>query len=72
MILFGNPAYYQRFGFKNAKEYNISAKVGQNFDPFMILELQENGLANICKRFFEDQAFKINEQKLEEFEKHFL
>lgn len=71
MILFGNPAYYQRFGFKNAKEYGISTKDGKNFDPFMALEIRENGLANIQGRFFDDEAFEINEDELGEFEKHF-
>lgn len=71
IILFGNPAYYQRFGFKNAKEYGISTKDGQNFDPFMALELRENGLANIQGRFFDDEAFEIDEDELEEFEKRF-
>lgn len=71
MILFGNPEYYQRFGFLNAEKYSISTKDGQNFEPFMALELQEEGLKNVSGRFFEDECFTINEEELVEFEKQF-
>jgi predicted N-acetyltransferase YhbS len=71
MILFGNPDYYHRFGFLNAKEYEITTKDNQNFEPFMALELQENGLANVKGRFFEDETFTIKEEELNKYEKKF-
>jgi predicted N-acetyltransferase YhbS len=71
MILFGNPDYYRRFGFRNAKEFEITTKDFQNFEPFMALEIQENGLADVKGRFFEDEAFTIKENELIEFEKKF-
>jgi predicted N-acetyltransferase YhbS len=71
MILFGNPGYYHRFGFINAKEYQITTKDLQNFEPFMALELQEQGLDDVKGRFFEDEAFEIKEEQLIEFEKKF-
>lgn len=71
MILFGNPDYYHRFGFKNAEQFNITTKDGQNFEPFMALELQNNGLANVKGKFFEDDAFDTNSDDLIEFEKKF-
>jgi predicted N-acetyltransferase YhbS len=71
MILFGNPGYYHRFGFKNAKEYEIKTKELQNFEPFMALELQDHGLDNVKGIFFEDEAFEIKEERLMEFEKKF-
>jgi len=71
MILFGNPGYYHRFGFKNAKEYGITTKDCLNFEPFMALELQNNGLSNIKGRFFEDNAFETQPDDLIEFEKKF-
>jgi predicted N-acetyltransferase YhbS len=71
IILFGNPDYYHRFGFRNAKEYEITTKDLQNFEPFMALELQKNGLDNVKGRFFEDEAFEINQEQLAEFEKKF-
>jgi predicted N-acetyltransferase YhbS len=71
MILFGNPEYYHRFGFVNAEKYRISTKDNQNFDPFMALEIQEKGLININGKFFEDEAFSIDDNELYEFEKQF-
>ena len=71
MILFGNPEYYHRFGFVNAQEYSITTKEGQNFEPFMALELKNNGLENSEGRFIEDEFFEIQPDELIEFEKKF-
>jgi predicted N-acetyltransferase YhbS len=71
IILFGNPDYYHRFGFKNAMEYGITTKDSQNFDPFMALELQVNGFRDIKGKFFEDRAFETHPEELVEFEKNF-
>jgi predicted N-acetyltransferase YhbS len=71
MILFGNPDYYHRYGFTNAKEYEITTKDLQNFEPFMALELQEQGLDDVKGRFFEDEAFTVRGDELIEFEKKF-
>lgn len=71
MILFGNPNYYQRFGFRNAKDFEITTKDGFNFDAFMVLELHPNRLSDVHGFFFEDKAFNINEEELTEFEKQF-
>ncbi|MFA8298729.1 MAG: GNAT family N-acetyltransferase [Hyphomicrobiales bacterium] len=71
IILFGNPNYYQRFGFRNAEIYKITTKDGQNFDPFMALELKENSLENIKGSFFEAQEFTIKKEELNEFDKNF-
>ena len=71
MILFGDPDYYHRFGFRNAKEYMITTKDNRNFEPFMALELQKNGMENIRGKFYEDSSFEPNEEELNEFEKLF-
>jgi predicted N-acetyltransferase YhbS len=71
MILFGDPGYYHRFGFVNARKYEITTKEGHNFDQFMVLELQEHGLDNIKGRFYEDEAFVTSEVDVDEFEKKF-
>jgi len=71
MILFGNPDYYHRFGFKNAKEFGITTKDGQNFEPFMALELKEGSLKDVKGKFFEDASFMVDKKELEEFEKLF-
>ncbi|HKJ66724.1 MAG TPA: N-acetyltransferase [bacterium] len=71
MILFGDPAYYHRFGFQNAAHYGITTKEGENFDAFMALELQENGLRAIHGRFYTDPAFEVDATELAAFETRF-
>jgi predicted N-acetyltransferase YhbS len=71
MILFGNPNYYHRVGFVNAQNYGITTKEGMNFEPFMALELYPNALAAVSGKFYEDEAFEVNEEELTEFEKLF-
>ena len=41
LVLYGNPTYYHRFGFVNAKEYGISTPQNENFEEFMMLGLEE-------------------------------
>lgn len=71
MLLFGDPDYYSRFGFIDAKHFGISTKEGQNFAPFMALALYHNGLSNVHGRFFESDAFAFDENELELFDKGF-
>ena len=71
MILFGNPNYYHRFGFRNAAQYQITTKDNQNFEPFMALELHKEGLINANGKFYEDSAYEIQSKELIEFEKNF-
>lgn len=71
VIIFGNPDYYHRFGFVNAKEYDIRTSWGDNFDAFMALELYDGSLRGISGKFYEDEVFKIENEELEDFEKQF-
>ena len=71
VVIFGSPAYYHRFGFRNAEEYRIQTSDGTNFDAFMVLDLSDNGLTNMSGRFFEDAAFQIDKKDLDEYEKRF-
>jgi len=71
MILFGHPDYYHRFGFENAEKFGITTKDGKNFEPFMALELHPNALQSVTGKFYEDDAFEVNQEQLVEFEKLF-
>lgn len=71
VILFGNPGYYHRFGFMNAEKYGIQTSTGENFEPFMALELSQGSLDGVSGRFYEDEVFKIDPEELEEFEQQF-
>lgn len=71
VIIFGNPAYYHRFGFVSAEKYQISTSDGGNFDAFMALDLYECALRGIAGKFHEDSVFHIEKKELEDFEKKF-
>jgi predicted N-acetyltransferase YhbS len=71
IIIYGNPAYYEKFGFKNRKEYNITDMEGNYNDALMTLELYPKSLENISGKFFEGEAYKIDKDELEIFEKEF-
>lgn len=71
IIIFGNPNYYQRFGFTNAEKYGIKTSSGENFDAFMALELFDGALNGITGRFYEDKVFEIEDEELEIFEREF-
>ncbi|ULQ60223.1 N-acetyltransferase [Brucepastera parasyntrophica] len=71
VTLFGDPKYYRRFGFVNAKNYNITTKDGDNFEEFMILALSENGLDGVTGKMYQDSVFDVNPSELVQFEKQF-
>ena len=71
IILYGNPEYYHRFGFRDAATYGITTADGQNFDAFMALELREYGFGGVHGAFLEDPAFAVDKAELEEFERGF-
>ncbi|MCK9578011.1 N-acetyltransferase [bacterium] len=71
VVIFGSPDYYHRFGYKNASDYNIKTSTGENFDAFMVLEIQKGGLTGIEGKFYEDDVFKVDAKELEEFENNF-
>jgi predicted N-acetyltransferase YhbS len=71
IVIFGNPAYYQRLGFVNAAKFNITTAAGENFEAFMVLELYEGALRGITGKFHEDSVFQIDQAELEAFEKRF-
>lgn len=71
VVIFGSPAYYHRFGYRNAAQYGITTSDGLNFDPFMALELRPGSLSGVSGRFHEDPVFRTDPRELDEFEKEF-
>lgn len=71
IVIYGNPAYYHRFGFVNAEKFGIKTSSGENFDYFMALELSVGSLQGISGNFYEDEAFNVNDEELEVFDKAF-
>ncbi|MDL2238078.1 N-acetyltransferase [Christensenellaceae bacterium OttesenSCG-928-K19] len=71
IFIFGHPDYYRRFGFRNAKEFGITTSEGKNFDAFMALELHKGALAGIHGKFYEGDAYQINDRDFEAYEQSF-
>lgn len=71
IVIFGDPKYYQRFGFVNAKNYGITTPSGESFDAFMALELFDGALDGITGKFYADPVFEVKDEELEVFEREF-
>ncbi len=71
IVIFGDPDYYHRFGFRSAEEYGIQTATGENFDAFMVLELQEGSLSGVSGKFYASEVFEVVDEELEDFEKNF-
>lgn len=72
IVIFGEPYYYPRLGFKRCREFGLTNMEGNAPDPFMGLELIEGGLHIAGGRFEESSVCEeCTEEALEELEKQF-
>jgi predicted N-acetyltransferase YhbS len=72
IIIYGDPEYYKRFGFKESKEYKITNK-GKKFPAaLLVLELYPNALNGMEGIFDEGKAYQIDKNEAEEFDKNFI
>jgi len=71
IVIYGDPEYYKRFGFKESKEYNITNEEEKYPKALLVLELYPNSLNGIKGIFNEGKIYEINEDELKEFEKEF-
>ncbi|MCF0147210.1 MAG: N-acetyltransferase [Clostridium sp.] len=72
IIIFGEPGYYPKFGFKTCDNFGITTKDSDNFDAFMGIELVKDGLKDVKGKFYESDTFEeLFPEKVEEFDKKF-
>lgn len=71
IIIFGNPAYYHRFGFRPCKEFGIATSDGSFAPAHMALELYDGALRGISGRYQEAPVFTVEPTKAAEFDKDF-
>lgn len=71
IFIFGHPAYYARFGFRNAQEFCITTPEGENFDAFMALPLYAGALDGIAGKLYCDPVYEINPAAFAAFEREF-
>lgn len=70
-FLYGDPAYYERFGFQNAATWAVTTPNGLNFDAFMGIELRPGGLDGVSGRLLESAAFDFEPARLLLFDADF-
>lgn len=71
VIFFGHPSYYPRFGFKEAKEFNITTCNGDNYPSFMAMELIYGDLDGVTGTFHESPLYNVDPQKAKEYDAKF-
>jgi predicted N-acetyltransferase YhbS len=72
IIILGDPAYYGRFGFIAAKNFNIAFADGNYLDALLVLKLYPDALKVIKGKFSESKVYEdIDEGKLEIFDRSF-
>jgi len=59
IIIYGHPEYYPRFGFQNAKVFDITTPEGGNFDYFMACPLYDGAFDGISGALHIDEAYKL-------------
>lgn len=73
ILFYGHPTYYPRFGFKQAKEFGITTRDGENFSAFMGMELKEGYLNGIHGRYIESAIYdeSLTKEPAKEYDKLF-
>lgn len=72
IVIFGEPEYYPKFGFKRGRELGLSGMNGDVGDAFMALELVDGGLRIKGGKFEESSVLEeLTEDALAELEKEF-
>jgi predicted N-acetyltransferase YhbS len=72
IVIFGEPEYYPRIGFKTCDNFNITTADGKNFDAFMGIELSEGSMKGIEGKFYESEIFtNLPKEEVEEYNKKF-
>lgn len=72
IVIFGEPDYYPRLGFKTCDNFNITTADGKNFDAFMAIELKEGSMKGIKGKFYESHVFEnLSKDEVEEYNKKF-
>jgi len=72
IIIYGDPEYYKRFGFKESKQYKITNKDKKYPAALLVLELYPNALNGIEGIFDEGKAYEVDSNEMEKFDKKFI
>lgn len=72
IVIFGEPDYYPRIGFKTCDNFHITTADGKNFDAFMGIELSKDSMKEVQGKFYESKVFEnLPKEEVEEHNKKF-
>jgi predicted N-acetyltransferase YhbS len=71
VLIYGDPGYYCRFGFKPAEVFGIRTSEGRFHPALQALELAPGALCGAAGRFFEGEAYHVDPAELEAFDSTF-
>jgi predicted N-acetyltransferase YhbS len=72
IVIYGDPQYYQRFGFRQSKEFGVTNRDGKFPAALQALELYPNALQGITGQFDEGRIYEeIDDNELAEFDQEF-
>lgn len=71
IVIYGDPEYYKRFGFRLSKTYGITDRDGKYPAAMQILELYPGALSGIEGRYDYGDTYTVDPAQLPEFEKGF-
>ncbi len=71
ILIYGDPEYYRRFGFKLSKEYGITNLDGKYPAAMQVWELTPGALKGIEGAHDDEGLYTIDPEELQEFEKGF-
>ena len=71
VIIYGNPDYYKKYGFRPGRNYGILTADGKYHAALLVLPLVPGALNGVSGRFLESEAFETDPEQLEAFERLF-
>ncbi len=71
ILIYGDPAYYYRFGVVPAERFGIGTPDNMYAEPLQALELVEGALKDCSGRFFENVVYDVDEAAATEFDRTF-
>ncbi len=71
ILIYGDPAYYKRFGFVPAENYGIRTGAGLYAEALQAYELSHGALNEISGKFIEGDIYELDEKEVSEFDKQF-
>lgn len=71
IFIYGDPAYYKRFGFVPAENYGIRNSAGLYAAALLICELSRGAFDEMSGKFIEGDIFQLEEKEVTEFDAQF-